>query len=98
MLFVVPPLLMGMAALPAITMLPRPSIADVPATSAVNTTGLAVTDQVREIDHLAGHHVAAREVASRRASNPSAAAEQSNTATSSGRRAFSPARGATSPS
>ncbi len=37
-------LLMGMAALPAITMLPRPSFADVPATSAVNTTGLAVTD------------------------------------------------------
>src|SRR5882757_3093418 len=37
-------LLMGMAALPAITMLPRTSFADVPATSAVNTTGLAVTD------------------------------------------------------
>jgi urea transport system substrate-binding protein len=37
-------LLMGMAALPAITMLPRPSFADVPATSAINTTGLAVTD------------------------------------------------------
>ena len=37
-------LLMGMAALPAIAMLPRPSFADVPATSVVNTTGLAVTD------------------------------------------------------
>src|SRR5664280_1756464 len=37
-------LLMGMAALPAISMLSRPSFADVPATSAVNTTGLAVTD------------------------------------------------------
>jgi urea transport system substrate-binding protein len=37
-------LLMGMAALPAISMLPRPSFADVPATSVVNTTGLAVTD------------------------------------------------------
>src|ERR1700734_4536295 len=37
-------LLMGMAALPAISLLPRPSFADVPATSAVNTTGLAVTD------------------------------------------------------
>jgi urea transport system substrate-binding protein len=37
-------LLMGMAALPAISMLPRPSFADVPATSAINTTGLAVTD------------------------------------------------------
>ncbi len=37
-------LLMGMAALPAISMLPRPAFADVPATSAVNTTGLAVTD------------------------------------------------------
>ncbi len=37
-------LLMGMAALPAITMLSRPSFADVPATSAINTTGLAVTD------------------------------------------------------
>ena len=37
-------LLMGMAALPALTMLPRPSFADAPATSAVNTTGLAVTD------------------------------------------------------
>src|SRR6202795_3599812 len=37
-------LLMGMAALPAVTMLSRPSFADVPATSAVNTTGLAVTD------------------------------------------------------
>src|SRR6202007_750140 len=36
--------LMGMAALPAISMLPRPSFADVPATSAINTTGLAVTD------------------------------------------------------
>src|SRR6201994_2151951 len=37
-------LLMGMAAVPALTMLPRPSFADVPATSAINTTGLAVTD------------------------------------------------------
>src|SRR6195952_1564704 len=37
-------LLMGMAAIPALTMLPRPSFADVPATSAINTTGLAVTD------------------------------------------------------
>jgi urea transport system substrate-binding protein len=37
-------LLMGMAALPAISMLSRPSFADVPATSVVNTTGLAVTD------------------------------------------------------
>ncbi|MDE1937334.1 transporter substrate-binding protein, partial [Bradyrhizobium sp.] len=37
-------LLAGMAALPAISLLPRPSWADVPATSAVNTTGLAVTD------------------------------------------------------
>ena len=36
-------LLMGMAALPALSLLPRPSLADVP-TSAVNTTGLAVTD------------------------------------------------------
>src|ERR1700710_1630676 len=37
-------LLMGMAAIPALTMLPRPSFADTPATSAINTTGLAVTD------------------------------------------------------
>ncbi|MFB6459012.1 urea ABC transporter substrate-binding protein [Bradyrhizobium tunisiense] len=37
-------LLMGMAAVPAITMLPRGSFAQAPATSAVNTTGLAVTD------------------------------------------------------
>src|SRR6202040_158374 len=37
-------LLMGMAALPALTMLPRPSFADAPAASAINTTGLAVTD------------------------------------------------------
>src|SRR6202522_534720 len=37
-------LLRGMAALPAISMLSRPSFADVPATSAVNPTGLAVTD------------------------------------------------------
>ncbi len=37
-------LLMGMAALPAISMLPRASFAEAPATSAVNTTGLAVTD------------------------------------------------------
>ena len=37
-------LLMGMAALPAISMLPRPSFAQAPATAAINTTGLAVTD------------------------------------------------------
>ena len=37
-------LLMGMAAMPALTMLPRPSFAHAPATSAINTTGLAVTD------------------------------------------------------
>src|SRR6187402_2956364 len=37
-------LLMGMAALPALTMMGRPSFAQTPATSAVNTTGLAVTD------------------------------------------------------
>src|SRR6202035_1727330 len=37
-------LLMGMAALPAISMLPRPSFGAGPATPAVNTTGLAVTD------------------------------------------------------
>src|SRR6195952_643474 len=37
-------LLMGMAALPAMAMLPRPSFAQAPATSAINTTGLAVTD------------------------------------------------------
>src|SRR5258706_2823143 len=37
-------LLMGMAALPALTLLPRPSFAQAPATSAINTTGLAVTD------------------------------------------------------
>src|SRR6201747_760002 len=37
-------LLMGMAAIPALTMLPRPSLAAVPATSAINTTGLAGTD------------------------------------------------------
>ncbi|HTC96207.1 MAG TPA: transporter substrate-binding protein, partial [Bradyrhizobium sp.] len=37
-------LLMGMAAMPAISMLPRTAWADTPATSAVNTTGLAVTD------------------------------------------------------
>src|ERR1700712_5037866 len=37
-------LLMGMAALPAIAMLPRVSYGAGPATSAVNTTGLAVTD------------------------------------------------------
>src|SRR6202043_2516181 len=35
---------MGIAALPALTLLPRPSFADVPPTSAINTTGLAVTD------------------------------------------------------
>ena len=33
-----------MAALPAISMLPRPSFGDGPATATVNTTGLAVTD------------------------------------------------------
>jgi hypothetical protein len=37
-------LLAGMAAIPALSLLPRPTLADVPATSAVNTTGLAVTD------------------------------------------------------
>ena len=37
-------LLKGMVALPAVSLLPRTSWADVPATSAVNTTGLAVTD------------------------------------------------------
>jgi urea transport system substrate-binding protein len=37
-------LLKGMVALPAISLLPRASFADAPATSAVNTTGLAVTD------------------------------------------------------
>src|SRR5690242_21286588 len=37
-------LLQGMVALPAISLLPRTSFADVPATTKVNTTGLAVTD------------------------------------------------------
>ena len=37
-------LLKGMVALPAISLLPRAAFADVPATSAINTTGLAVTD------------------------------------------------------
>ena len=37
-------LLMGAAALPFISMLPRPSFGAGPATSVVNTTGLAVTD------------------------------------------------------
>src|SRR5579862_1701566 len=37
-------LLKGALALPAVSLLPRTSWADVPATSAVNTTGLAVTD------------------------------------------------------
>src|ERR1700686_142606 len=37
-------LLMGMAAIPALTILPRSSFAQAPATSAINTTGLAVTD------------------------------------------------------
>src|SRR5258706_1610859 len=37
-------LLMGMAAMPAISLLPRLACGVVPATSAVNTTGLAVTD------------------------------------------------------
>ena len=38
-------LLMGMAALPAAALLPRMAFAaDKPATSAINTTGLAVTD------------------------------------------------------
>jgi hypothetical protein len=45
-------LLMGMAALPAISMLPRPAFADIPATSAVNTTGLAVTDSEATIGIL----------------------------------------------
>jgi urea transport system substrate-binding protein len=35
---------MGMAALPAMSLLPRTSFAQAPATSAINTTGLAVTD------------------------------------------------------
>ncbi len=37
-------LLMGMAALPAMSIFPRPSFAQAPATAAINTTGLAVTD------------------------------------------------------
>src|SRR3982074_492084 len=37
-------LLMGMAALPAMSMLSRPSFGAGPATSAVNTSGLAVSD------------------------------------------------------
>jgi urea transport system substrate-binding protein len=37
-------LLMGMAAAPLAGLLPRTALADVPPTSAVNTTGLAVTD------------------------------------------------------
>ena len=37
-------LLLGMATLPAMALLPRGARAEVPATSAVNTTGLAVTD------------------------------------------------------
>ncbi|MGF7206405.1 urea transport system substrate-binding protein [Skermanella aerolata] len=37
-------LLMGMAALPAAALLPKAAFAQAPATSAVNTTGLAVTD------------------------------------------------------
>ena len=37
-------LLMGMAGLPALALMPRPSFAAAPPTSAVNTTGLAVTD------------------------------------------------------
>src|SRR6202165_5519955 len=37
-------LLMGIAAVPSLPMLPRPSFAQAPATSAINTTGLAVTD------------------------------------------------------
>src|SRR5690349_16569133 len=37
-------LLQGMVALPAISLLPRTAFADVPPTSAINTTGLAVTD------------------------------------------------------
>src|SRR5689334_23387287 len=37
-------LLMGMAAIPAMTMLPLASFAQTPATSAIYTTGLAVTD------------------------------------------------------
>ena len=35
---------MGMAALPALSLMSRPSFGAGPATSAVNTTGLAVTD------------------------------------------------------
>src|SRR6201747_2706577 len=37
-------LLMGMAAIPALTVLPRSSFAQAPATSAVNTTKLAMTE------------------------------------------------------
>jgi urea transport system substrate-binding protein len=37
-------LLQGIAALPALSLLPRSAFADVPATSAIDTTGLAVTD------------------------------------------------------
>ena len=37
-------LLMGMAAIPALSMMGKPSYAQAPATSAINTTGLAVTD------------------------------------------------------
>ena len=45
-------LLTGMVALPAISMLPRTSWADIPPTSAVNTTGLAVTDSEATIGIL----------------------------------------------
>ena len=37
-------LLMGMAALPALALLPRRAFAEAPPTAAINTTGLAVTD------------------------------------------------------
>ncbi len=37
-------LLQGMVALPALSLLPRSALADVPPTSAIDTTGLAVTD------------------------------------------------------
>ncbi|QQP91482.1 urea ABC transporter substrate-binding protein [Skermanella sp. TT6] len=49
-------LLLGMAALPAATLLPgllsRPAYAQAPATSAVNTTGLAVTDSTVRVGIL----------------------------------------------
>jgi urea transport system substrate-binding protein len=45
-------LLLGMAALPAAALLPGPVFADTPPTSAVNTTGLAVTDDAVTIGIL----------------------------------------------